>query len=71
MLPCLLSSALSSRDLIPEAGEDRAGAAREELPELHCVSVAVGTAGVSLCSISTIPRCLSSSGAAASSISKV
>lgn len=37
------------RDHIPEAGEDGAGAACEELPELHGVSVATGTAGGSLC----------------------
>lgn len=49
VVPCLTSSVLSSlRDLFPEAGEDRAGAAREELPELHCVSVAMGTAGAAL-----------------------
>ena len=48
VVPCLMCSALSSRDLVPEAGEDRAGAAREELPELHRVSVAMGTAGATL-----------------------
>lgn len=47
VVPCLMSSALSPRDLFPEAGEDRAGAACEELPELHRVSVAMGAAGAS------------------------
>lgn len=40
-----MSSSFSPRDLFPEAGEDRAGAACEELPELHRVSVAMGAAG--------------------------
>lgn len=39
--PSLTSSALSPRDFLPEAGEDGAGAACEELPELHCVSQAL------------------------------
>lgn len=42
VVPRLTSSALSPRDLLPEAGEDGAGAAREEPPELHRVSVAAG-----------------------------
>lgn len=42
--PTLMSSALSPRDFLPEVGEDGAGAACEELPELHCVSA--GTAGL-------------------------
>lgn len=45
VVSCLMSSALSPRDLLPEAGEDGAGAAREEPPELHRVSVAMGAAG--------------------------
>lgn len=42
--PKLMSSALFPRDFLPEIGEDGAGAACEELPELHCVSA--GTAGL-------------------------
>lgn len=47
------------RDHFPEAGEDGAGAAGEELPELHGVSVATGTAGGSLghpCGLALLQR---------------
>lgn len=60
--PQLTASALSPRDFLPEAGEDGAGAVREELPELHCVSQALLA---SLCLIYTILCfCCSTSGAA-------